>query len=147
MPNKYPTKAEILTKIDKFEIDKEHFKLLSGWKTVFWKKNDNQESKVLALSILVDMLTKNKVITTYEPGAHTCCFVRVGQIGQTYVKIPTIVINKSLSILSTLHEVGHYFHGDSELKACLYSIKLFKKVFPKAFKKLKWDGHMLKKIN
>ena len=48
------------------------------------------------------------------------------------------------SILSTLHEFGHHLYGASELKACRWSIQLFKICFPKTFESLEWEGHMLK---
>lgn len=52
---------------------------------------------------------------------------------------------ENLSIISALHELGHAIYGISELKACVFSIEIFKACFPKEFKKLKWEGHMLMK--
>lgn len=49
------------------------------------------------------------------------------------------------SIISTLHETAHALYGSSELQACQFSIRLFKAVYPKAFAKLVWEGHMLKR--
>jgi len=49
------------------------------------------------------------------------------------------------SIISTLHEIGHLKFGHSELKACAFSVHLFKTVFPDEYNNLKWEGHMLLK--
>lgn len=48
------------------------------------------------------------------------------------------------SIISALHEFGHHLYGSSELKACRFSVHLFRTVWPKAYERLRWDGHMLK---
>ncbi len=55
----------------------------------------------------------------------------------------TIMIGEKPSIISALHEFGHHLFGSSELKACRWSVWLFKKAFPKAFTKLKFKGHLL----
>ena len=57
---------------------------------------------------------------------------------ELFIKAPT-------SIISCLHELGHHLYGSSELLACQFSVHLFKSVFPKAYLKLRWEGHMLKK--
>jgi hypothetical protein len=48
------------------------------------------------------------------------------------------------SIISALHELGHHLFGESELKACRFSVWLFKEAFPGSYAKLEWEGHMLK---
>ena len=50
------------------------------------------------------------------------------------------------SIITALHELGHYFFGSSELKACVYSVAMFSEAFPKEYASLKWDGHMMKRL-
>ena len=68
--------------------------------------------------------------------------------GECYYYQPTtktIRIPEKLSIISCLHELGHHLKGASELEACRFSVHLFKQCFPKAFAKLRWDGHMLVK--
>lgn len=62
----------------------------------------------------------------------------------------TIHIDKSKSLISLLHEYGHHLHmsapnNHQELLACIWSIGLFQAVFPKAYAKLDWDNHMLKR--
>ena len=49
------------------------------------------------------------------------------------------------SIISSLHELAHYFYGKSELKACRWSVWLFKECFPGLYKNLKWNKHLLVK--
>jgi hypothetical protein len=49
------------------------------------------------------------------------------------------------SIISALHEFGHKVNGPNELLACRFSVHLFKQTFPKAFARLHWEGHLLKK--
>ena len=111
--------------------------ILAYWKEMNYNnkwsgKNDAQ--KIESLKELIDVMCP----------ADRC-------IGNQYCYDP---INRRItldyhnpSILSTLHEIGHCLYGESELKACKFSVWLFKDVFPKAFQKLKWDDHMLKQSN
>ena len=50
-----------------------------------------------------------------------------------------------ISIISGLHELAHHLYGKSELKACRWSVWLFKICFPQQYKKLKWSNHLLVK--
>lgn len=54
-----------------------------------------------------------------------------------------ITLEGNPSIITCWHELGHHLFGNDELTACIFSISLFKIVFPKAFEKLNWNGHML----
>ena len=56
----------------------------------------------------------------------------------------TIILKGRLSVVSYLHEVGHFLFGRSEHQACRWSINLFRRVFPKTFARCHWDGHMLR---
>ena len=51
--------------------------------------------------------------------------------------------NSNPSIISFLHELGHYLFGPSELKTCRFSVGMFKTYFKDEMKNLKWEGHML----
>lgn len=84
------------------------------------------------------MMGKGPVNVEYRPNLDTCAYQGATQ---------TIFINKTLSIISALHELGHHLHGSSELLACSLSVHLFKAAFPKAFAKLEWKGHMLIKAD
>lgn len=49
-----------------------------------------------------------------------------------------------LSVVSFLHEVAHARFGASERTACIWSINLFARIFPKSFARCRHDGHMLR---
>lgn len=57
----------------------------------------------------------------------------------------TITLSPPVSILTSLHEIAHHLFGSSERHATIWSVHLFKRVWPKAFAKLEWRGHMLVK--
>jgi hypothetical protein len=63
-------------------------------------------------------------------------------LGCYYPRIKTIVLFR-LSVVTFLHEYSHSFYGNKEDKAVFYSVNLFKKVFPIAFKNSKKIGHCL----
>ena len=135
----YPTREKIIN--NPLIHKKEAVKTVKKWKEKVWKpirKSDNRQKKFEALEILAKKLGKtyNNPIgsVTYNENAPTCSYNPITK---------TIAINGSLSIISTLHEFAHHLHGHSELKACRWSIYMFKSVFPEAFKKLKWKRHML----
>ena len=66
---------------------------------------------------------------------------------------------KHPSIISALHEFAHWLAAErtkkhkgnplppkeEEIYACCWSINAFKETFPIAFRKLTWDGHMLRR--
>jgi hypothetical protein len=134
---KYPTKEEILASEPKFHEEmlwcvKEWSLLLKGW------KNMDNAKKMLSLEFLIyticpfykKEMPKIKWTTEYKYNLRT----------------KTMYLNiDNPSIISTLHELGHHLHGASELKACQWSVHLFKGAFPKSYAKLKWKGHLLVK--
>lgn len=131
--NKYPTKEEILTCAA--SPSKDDIELLR-----FWKSNWNKiwiASKITnhGLVDLIALFIKSDTIITRT--GKTYCYVPRVKVIQINVDRP--------SIISTLHEIGHAKFGNSELQACAWSVKLFKEVFPKAYAKLEWHSHMLKK--
>ena len=138
-PN-YPTQEEIMNSPVKHK--KETLKAVKGWRQLVWKevKNGNPREKFDGLARLINIISMvyNKpCIVIFEPD---------GQIGCRYNPVTkTIVIDRSLSIVSTLHELAHHLFGENEKIACRWSIWLFKKVWPKAFAKLRWEGHLLKR--
>ena len=57
----------------------------------------------------------------------------------------SITLMGRISLITYLHEYAHALGFNNELDARAWSIKLFKKTFPKSFKKLKYvNGMMLK---
>jgi len=55
-----------------------------------------------------------------------------------------IYIHGRLSVVTTLHEYAHAL-GKNEFDACRWSLNLFKRVFPRQWKRLEFDGHMARR--
>jgi hypothetical protein len=57
----------------------------------------------------------------------------------------TITLYGKLSVLTFLHEWGHVLKGSSEYEACIWSVNLFRRVFPDNFNRLRDNarGHFL----
>jgi len=130
MPN-YPTKEEILEKEQKFKP--ETIEIIKTWKKIEWNAEKSFES-LKALAKVLASIYEKPVRVEFVSNYPTCCYQPATQ---------TIIINNSTSIISLLHEFAHHLYGPSELKACRWSVWLFKKTFPKSYAKLKWQGHML----
>lgn len=138
----YPTKEQIIgtPHTHKPEV----IKLVKLWKKEVWFPLRNQgpsdKDKFEALKALIQRIAEEAyqkpVEVDYEAEVMSCYY----QPDRN-----RIVINKSLSILSSLHELAHHLFGPSELKACRWSVWLFKKTFKKAYSQLEWRGHMLVK--
>ena len=136
MPN-YPTKEEILAREHLFKREllanlkqwkREHYNGSWGTKTL--------EQKVASLVEMVDVLDDRQRTVR----------VTVGEIFRYFPGQRTLEIDgRNPSIVSTLHEMGHHVKGHSELAACRWSVWLFKKVFPRAYEQLEWQGHMLRR--
>ncbi len=138
----YPSKEEIM------ENPPTHkpgvIKLVKQWKKEIWfplrAAEPTDEQKFEALKTLLTRVAQEcyqkPVEVDYQAEVPSCFYNPT---------LNRITINNSLSILSSLHELSHHLFGASELKACRWSIHLFKKSFPKAFSMLEWRGHMLVK--
>jgi|ERR1035437_3502257 hypothetical protein len=152
MPAVYPTRAEILE--PRMKLKREALADLKLWKTLFYDqftaaapfarqlstvawKHKTSESKHTDLQILMTTMShryeKPLLISAsdhyaYSPMTRTLYFD-----------------GSNPSIISFLHEFGHHILGDSETKACRWSVHMFKKAFPRAYSRLTWNGHMLKK--
>lgn len=139
----YPTKEEILNK--KHTVKELDIAILTNWKEHFYKKNWKNADKMTKQILLATMLGMFNQVYKKQ------VILNEVKTGLYYHYIPnslTIVIDRMHpSILSTLHEYAHHLLGPSELEACVWSIRLFEKVFPKEFTRLQWKGHMLKLAN
>lgn len=112
------------------------------WRKNIWKpiKHGNPRDKFNALYTLI-----TAIYHIYQKPCNIV-FNPNTPIGCHYNPLTkTITIDQTLSIISTLHELAHHLFGPDEKTACRWSIWLFKKVWPKAFAKLRWKGHLLKK--
>lgn len=54
----------------------------------------------------------------------------------------SITLNGRLSVVTYLHELGHA-RGYDERKACIFSVNLFRRIFPRSFERATFDGHMV----
>lgn len=133
----YPTKEEIIDKPIKHK--KEIINVVKHWKKENWLPA-RQSNPLEKFAVIKDLLLNiafaygKQVNVEFVPELLSCCY---------NPKTHTISINDPISIISALHELAHHLFGRSELKACRWSIWLFKKTFPKAYAKLVWKEHML----
>lgn len=132
----YPTQEEILAKKPKFRKGTIH--AVKAWKKEYikgWKFRTNEE-KIRLLKTLIKSLED-----IYEKPVKDV----VASNDDMYdTKDKAIYLNADKpSIISTLHEFGHHILGSSELKACVWSVWLFKTCFPGLYNNLKWDNHLL----
>lgn len=140
---KYPTKKEILNKRPK--IDPTIIKIVMIWKEfffIYWDKKSNQDK----LEKLIYLIERINLIQAKSPKKLYILKIELGYFYAYNKKLKTICLDRSNpSIISTLHEIGHHLYGNNELKACRWSVWLFKECFPKEYSKLKWKGHLLSK--
>jgi hypothetical protein len=67
-------------------------------------------------------------------------------VGSRYDKVAgKITVVGKPSLITYLHEFAHSVFGDSEKKACEWSLNLYKRVYPKDFAKLTPVGHVMVK--
>ena len=134
---KYPTKGEILATNPGYDSHliwciQEWTNLIKGWKDI------DDAKKMLSLEFLIYIICR-----FYKKEMPKIKWEKVCKYNSRTRTMYLDVTNPS--IVSTLHELGHHLHGASELKACQWSIHLFKTIFPASYKKLKWKGHLLVK--
>lgn len=135
----YPTKKQILQK--PFPLDPIVLAVAAIWKLGYLKKlaAKDQKQRLKEIQLLLDLLAA-KLTPARSP--------RIA-LGETYCYHPasqTIYLDKThASVISALHELGHHAYGPSELKACRFSVWLFKTIFPEFYEKLTWVGHLLVK--
>jgi len=138
--NPYPTPKEIMAK--DFEFHPEALDVVVRWKNRYFKNwaKKNELEKANLLVILLAQLNelyggpKLAVGVTNAPGSSQHIPGKKG--GMILLRLP-------ISIITGLHELGHHLFGSSELKACRFSVQLFKHAFPRSFAQMTWNGHML----
>ena len=130
----YPTKKEILENLP--NIDQKTMQIIMNWKKDWLKtKNKSEETKFKEIKKLLTKIAKenNKPVKIKLENNSPSSFYCNNKI----------VLAKPISIITELHELAHHLFGSSELIACQWSISIFSKIFPNAFNKLIWKGHML----
>lgn len=117
---------------------------LTLWKDENYDKKWREKLLVEKIDSLVRLTYR--IYYQLQPGKNTkVLYVKVADRYAFHPATNTIILDKNrASILSTLHEIGHAIHGESELEACAFSVKLFARVFTKEYAKLEWQGHMLR---
>lgn len=135
---KYPTKEKILRK--EVRYPRGLIAIVKKWKQKNFKNwaTKANSDKFVALADLLDELGRfyNRPLQYIKLDDQYCYLMEAKAIWMD---------KNHPSILSTLHEFGHHIHGSSEVKACRFSVWLFRKAFPKTYEQLEWDGHMLKR--
>jgi hypothetical protein len=136
----YPTKEEIMDHEVKHKP--EVIIAVKEWKKESWLpvRAGNLRDKAAALEILVNRIAgiyEKPVSFQFNPDTPIGCHYKP--------KEKILVVDKSCSIISTLHELAHHLFGSDEHQACRWSVWLFKKTFPKAYSQLVWQEHMLVK--
>lgn len=137
----YPTKEEIMEEpwpTHKRDV----IRSIVSWKKEIWKDAKYDSSrKARALIALVRILGN-----MYDK---PCGFaIEENAPSPRYDSATeTIYMNESMSIISTLHEFAHHLYGSDEIKACRWSVHLFRKTFPRAYNQLVWQGHCLVRPN
>lgn len=125
---------------------KEEIEYIEKWKNKEWKKAKKAQvqkeyTKILAIRVLLKNLCR--IHKKECPFVITCITPATKGTSASYDHKTKTISLYDTSIITTLHELGHYFYGSSELKACSYSVHLFISAFPKAFDKLRWKKHLL----
>ena len=135
--NMYPTKKQILAQLP--TIKESTLKIVLAWKDGLWSqlKTKEEPDKLEALQALLLTLA-----ASYDK---PLIGVHVTNRDSSHYKPEkkTIHLKNPQSIISALHELAHHLYGSSELKACKWSIALFKRTFPISYSQLEWQGHML----
>jgi hypothetical protein len=133
----YPTQEQILR--GDFKHRPEVIRAAKRWKNLNWKQEiragGSRRRAIVDLLHMISGIYGKPVLVEVFPDAE-CSSAYFGER-------KTIVLNGTPSIITALHELSHHLFGASELQACRWSVILFKKVFPVAFSRLVWEGHML----
>lgn len=134
MSHRYPTKDEVLA--DLYEPSRsEEFKLATfGFIFDRWNtKEFPRRLKRMVISALLKGLTEE-----YDTPFPTIVWGHTNEARRAKREIELI----DHSIITALHELGHYLFGDDELRAQQYAVGCYKIINP-TLKGLTWKGHLL----
>lgn len=140
----YPTKEQIMQR----PYPKHRPEVLSyvkQWKREQWipAKRGSREDRINAVGNLI--LDINNLCYTERDGEFHVIHEEGSRSSYYLPSVRTVVLVGEPSIITALHELAHHLFGRSELKACRWSVHLFRKTFPRAFARLRWEGHMLRR--
>ena len=129
--------AEVLRPNKKYNPDTlralKRFRRSKAWRGDFQEKKAKFQSLHAALCEVYGMSTELRFVN-----------IGGGDSGSSHF-IPArnrIVLEGRFSVVTYLHEFGHA-KGMDERKACIWSINLFKRIFPKSFERCEFQGHMV----
>lgn len=146
----YPTKKQILASL--YVPRGAEFDAIRQWKKLHYNKKwskHTDETKIELLKTLIRDICEARGINrlkwpTLMSSEHPWTY-------NPSIRLITMCASNP-SIVSTLHELGHYLHfnkfltgkiEEAEHVACRYSVGIFKTCFPHSYKKLTWDTHVL----
>jgi hypothetical protein len=133
----YPTETQILADPQP-TYKPEVLRFVREWKRTFVGRRRTREAIVALLSGLGDLYRKPVRIEFISYA------ILVGGMSDPVAGVIYLPdATDGFSILTALHEFGHHRFGASELKACRWSVGLFRKVFPRTFARAHFEGHML----
>ena len=139
----YPTAEEILDNL--ILPSEETYLSVREWKSIefdgSWSTKSIPEKHEALSELLINILNKEGIEEQNHPQYH------ISALPWAYSPSENKIYAKSdsPSIISALHELGHFLYGRSELKACAFSVGMFKTCFPNSYAKLKWERHLLVK--
>lgn len=103
---------------------------------------ESDESRLDAMSILV-----REIASAYQVQAPIIRMDRIdgsSSADSCYSQNDhSITMRGKLSIITFLHEVAHAILSHNEHQARVWSLNLFKRIYPKSFAKLQGDGHFM----
>jgi hypothetical protein len=128
----YPTAEQVWTAAETTRIKPATLRAVLRWKREFRGRLRTTE----AIAVLLDRLG-----TVY--GRPVTVRFRAGM--SDHYDSRTIYLNAAqLSVITALHEFAHHLRGDSELKACAWSVAVFAQTFPASYARARFVGHQLR---
>lgn len=110
-----------------------------SWKRSVWKaaRRRGKDERRAAVLGLVRGLSR----ALGRPCRAVPCHGSLGK-GLYLPRYRTVMLSGD-SIVTALHETAHHLFGPDEETAVRWSVSLFRECFPKAFRELETEGHML----
>ena len=140
MPNGYPsTVAEIIQDRTYKPTVLQAMRLFRTAKA-FRGNQQEREAKYQALHAAFCAAYNKQTRLIIVPGAAAA---RAGESGNSCFDQNADTIHLTgFSVITYLHEFGHAL-GKDEVDACVWSVNLFRRVFPRSFERCQFDGHMV----
>jgi hypothetical protein len=86
------------------------------------------------------------IFKTFNKPIPTLSFIEAAHSNGAYYPFDnTITFYGKVSIITFFHEIAHAIYGSNEKTAVLWSVNLFRRIFPLSYSRLIADGHCLVK--